>query len=64
MKDIQKKTKYPFLLLFASIWLCFIPVFRSKDTEETQDTKKTFAVEESKMILHTLMKYGILMLMA
>ena len=48
MKDIQKKTKYPFLLLFASIWLCFIPVFRSKDTEETQDTKKIFAVEESK----------------
>lgn len=48
MKDIQKKTKYPFLLLFASIWLCFIPVFRSKDTKETQDTKKTFAVEESK----------------
>lgn len=36
MQDTQK-TKYPFLLLFASIWLCLIPIFRSDDLNEIRD---------------------------
>ena len=36
MKDTTK-TKYPFLLLFASIWLCLIPAFRSDDLNEIRD---------------------------
>jgi pimeloyl-ACP methyl ester carboxylesterase len=36
MQDAQK-TKFPFLLLFASIWLCLIPVFRSNDLDEVRD---------------------------
>lgn len=34
MQDIQKTTKYPFLLLFVSICLCLMPVFRSKNYDE------------------------------
>ena len=36
MKDTTKN-KYPFLLLFASIWLCLIPAFRSDDLNEIRD---------------------------
>ena len=36
MQDTQK-TKYPFLLLFASIWLCLIPAFRSDDLNEIRN---------------------------
>lgn len=36
MKDIQQ-TKFPFLLLFVSIWLCLMPIFRSKDIDEIRN---------------------------
>jgi pimeloyl-ACP methyl ester carboxylesterase len=32
-----QKPKYPFLLLFASIWLCLIPAFRSEDLNEIRN---------------------------
>ena len=36
MQDTQK-TKFPFLLLFVSIWLCLFPTFRSKDMDELRN---------------------------
>ena len=36
MKDAPK-TKFPFLLLFVSMWLCFIPIFRSEDLDEIRN---------------------------
>ena len=36
MQDTQK-TKYPFLLLFCSTWLCLMPVLRSKNIDEVRN---------------------------
>jgi pimeloyl-ACP methyl ester carboxylesterase len=36
MQDTQK-TKFPFLLLFCSTWLCLMPVLRSKNIDEVRN---------------------------